>query len=57
MVQRLTYQKRQRYATQSNQHRVVKTPDRSLIILYATPCYTTQKRARGPKCPITGKRI
>ncbi|KAE8666041.1 60S ribosomal protein L34 [Hibiscus syriacus] len=44
MVQRLTYRTRHSYATKSNQHWVVKTP-------------TTKKRASGPKCPVTGKRI
>ncbi|XP_004241579.1 large ribosomal subunit protein eL34 [Solanum lycopersicum] len=51
MVQRLTYRKRHSYATKSNQHRVVKTPGGKLIY------QTTKKRANGPKCPVTGKRI
>ncbi|KAJ6761038.1 60S RIBOSOMAL PROTEIN L34-1-RELATED [Salix purpurea] len=51
MVQRLTYRKRHSYATKSNQHRVVKTPGGKLIY------QTTKKRASGPKCPVTGKRI
>ncbi|KAL4603119.1 hypothetical protein ACB092_10G102800 [Castanea dentata] len=44
MVRWLTYRKRHKYATKSNQHRVVKT-------------LATKKRASGPKCPVTGKRI
>ncbi|PKU73871.1 60S ribosomal protein L34 [Dendrobium catenatum] len=51
MVQRLTYRKRHSYATKSNQTRVVKTPGGRLIYQY------TKKRASGPKCPVTGKRI
>ncbi|PPS14101.1 hypothetical protein GOBAR_AA06483 [Gossypium barbadense] len=51
MVQRLTYRTRHSYATKSNQHRVVKTPGGKLIY------QTTKKRASGPKCPVTGKRI
>lgn len=51
MVQRLTYRKRHSYATKSNQHRVVKTPGGRLVY------QTTKKRANGPKCPVTGKRI
>ncbi|KAK4479807.1 hypothetical protein RD792_015345 [Penstemon davidsonii] len=51
MVQRLTYRKRHSYATKSNQHRVVKTPGSKLVY------QTTKKRASGPKCPVTGKRI
>ena len=51
MVQRLTYRKRHSYATKSNQHRVVKTPGGKLIY------QSTKKRASGPKCPVTGKRI
>ncbi|XP_015067148.1 60S ribosomal protein L34-like isoform X2 [Solanum pennellii] len=51
MVQRLTYRKRHSYATKSNQHRIVKTPGGKLIY------QTTKKRASGPKCPVTGKRI
>ena len=51
MVQRLTYQKRHSYAIKSNQHRVVKTPGRKLVY------QTTKKRASGPKCPVTSKRI
>nr|GLL47632.1 60S ribosomal protein L34 [Ipomoea trifida] len=51
MVQRLTYRKRHSYATKSNQHRVVKTPGGKLVY------QTTKKRASGPKCPVTGKRI
>ncbi|KAJ8452336.1 hypothetical protein Cgig2_006141 [Carnegiea gigantea] len=39
------------YATKSNQHRVVKTPGGRLVY------QTTKKRASGPKCPVTGKRI
>ncbi|KAL8249877.1 hypothetical protein R6Q59_006745 [Mikania micrantha] len=37
--------------TKSNQHRVVKTPGGKLVY------QTTKKRASGPKCPVTGKRI
>ncbi|CAK9172174.1 unnamed protein product [Ilex paraguariensis] len=51
MVQRLTYRKRHSYATKSNQHRVVKTPGGKLVY------QSTKKRASGPKCPVTGKRI
>uniref|UniRef100_F6H5T8 60S ribosomal protein L34 n=1 Tax=Vitis vinifera TaxID=29760 RepID=F6H5T8_VITVI len=51
MVQRLTYRKRHSYATKSNQHRVVKTPGGKLVY------QSTKKRANGPKCPVTGKRI
>ncbi|GJV02958.1 60S ribosomal protein L34 [Tanacetum coccineum] len=51
MVQRLTYRRRHSYATKSNQHRVVKTPGGKLVY------QTTKKRASGPKCPVTGKRI
>ncbi|CAI0401674.1 unnamed protein product [Linum tenue] len=51
MVQRLTYRKRHSYATKSNQHRIVKTPGGKLVY------QTTKKRASGPKCPVTGKRI
>ncbi|MCD7458026.1 60S ribosomal protein L34 [Datura stramonium] len=52
MVQRLTYRRRHAsYATKSNQHRVVKTPGGKLVY------QTTKKRASGPKCPVTGKRI
>ncbi|CAD5185338.1 unnamed protein product [Musa acuminata subsp. malaccensis] len=51
MVQRLTYRKRHSYATKSNQTRVVKTPGGRLVYQY------TNKRASGPKCPVTGKRI
>ncbi|MBA0571858.1 hypothetical protein Golob_002227, partial [Gossypium lobatum] len=51
MVQRLTYRTRHSYATKSNQHRVVKTPGGKLVY------QTTKKRASGPKCPVTGKRI
>ncbi|KAK9116741.1 hypothetical protein Sjap_015688 [Stephania japonica] len=51
MVQRLTYRKRHSYATKSNQNRVVKTPGGKLVY------QTTKKRASGPKCPVTGKRI
>lgn len=51
MVQRLTYRKRHSYATKSNQTRVVKTPGGKLVY------QTTKKRASGPKCPVTGKRI
>ncbi|KAK6913249.1 Ribosomal protein L34Ae, partial [Dillenia turbinata] len=51
MVQRLTYRTRHSYATKSNQHRVVKTPGGRLVY------QTTKKRANGPKCPVTGKRI
>ncbi|WJX23071.1 60S ribosomal protein L34 [Trifolium repens] len=51
MVQRLTYRGRHSYATKSNQHRVVKTPGGKLAY------QTTKKRASGPKCPVTGKRI
>nr|GEX90672.1 60S ribosomal protein L34 [Tanacetum cinerariifolium] len=48
---RLTYRTRHSYATKSNQHRVVKTPGGNLVY------QTTKKRASGPKCPVTGKRI
>ncbi|CAI9768001.1 unnamed protein product [Fraxinus pennsylvanica] len=51
MVQRLTYRKRHSYATKSNQHRIVKTPGGKLVY------QSTKKRASGPKCPVTGKRI
>ncbi|KAI8031375.1 60S ribosomal protein L34 [Camellia lanceoleosa] len=51
MVQRLTYRKRHSYATKSNQNRVVKTPGGRLVY------QSTKKRASGPKCPVTGKRI
>ncbi|CAN6675929.1 unnamed protein product [Malus baccata var. baccata] len=51
MVQRLTYRARHSYATKSNQHRIVKTPGGKLVY------QTTKKRASGPKCPVTGKRI
>ncbi|RLN04758.1 60S ribosomal protein L34 [Panicum miliaceum] len=51
MVQRLTYRKRHSYATKSNQTRVVKTPGGRLVYQY------TKKRASGPKCPVTGKKI
>jgi len=51
MVQRLTYRKRHSYATKSNQTRVLKTPGGRLIYQAA------KKRASGPKCPVTGKRI
>ena len=51
MVQRLTYRKRHSYATKSNQTRVVKTPGGKLVYQY------TKKRASGPKCPVTVKRI
>ncbi|KAG6753304.1 hypothetical protein POTOM_043356 [Populus tomentosa] len=51
MVQRLTYRKRHSYATKSNQHRVVRTPGGKLVY------QTTKKRASGPKCPVTGKKI
>ncbi|GJM98816.1 hypothetical protein PR202_ga15856 [Eleusine coracana subsp. coracana] len=51
MVQRLTYRKRHSYATKSNQTRVVKTPGGRLVYQY------TDKRASGPKCPVTGKKI
>ncbi|CAA6664514.1 unnamed protein product [Spirodela intermedia] len=51
MVQRLTYRRRHSYATKSNQHRIVKTPGGKLVYQSA------KKRASGPKCPVTGKRI
>ncbi|KAE8023266.1 hypothetical protein FH972_008985 [Carpinus fangiana] len=51
MVQRLTYRTRHSYATKSNQHRIVKTPGGKLVY------QSTKKRASGPKCPVTGKRI
>nr|ABK21342.1 unknown [Picea sitchensis]ABK21936.1 unknown [Picea sitchensis]ABK26150.1 unknown [Picea sitchensis]ABK26719.1 unknown [Picea sitchensis]ACN40477.1 unknown [Picea sitchensis] len=51
MAQRLTYRKRHSYATKSNQTRVLKTPGGRLIY------QTAKKRASGPKCPVTGKRI
>ncbi|CAH8267103.1 unnamed protein product [Arabidopsis lyrata] len=51
MVQRLVYRSRHSYATKSNQHRIVKTPGGKLTY------QKTNKRASGPKCPVTGKRI
>ncbi|KAJ3695621.1 hypothetical protein LUZ60_000998 [Juncus effusus] len=51
MAQRLTYRKRHSYATKSNQTRVLKTPGGKLVYQYA------KKRASGPVCPVTGKRI
>eukprot|EP01018_Ginkgo_biloba_P032750 Gb_36060 [translate_table: standard] len=51
MVQRLTYRRRHSYATKSNQNRVLKTPGGRLIY------QTVKKRASGPKCSLTGKRI
>jgi large subunit ribosomal protein L34e len=51
MVQRLTYRRRHCYATKSNQTRVVKTPGGKSVF------QTAKKRAKGPKCSITGKRI
>ncbi|BBN09088.1 large subunit ribosomal protein L34e [Marchantia polymorpha subsp. ruderalis] len=51
MVQRLTYRRRHCYATKSNQTRVVKTPGGKLVL------QTAAKRANGPKCSVTGKRI
>ncbi|CAH9100964.1 unnamed protein product [Cuscuta europaea] len=51
MVQRLVYRSRHSYATKSNQNRVVKTPGGKLVF------QSTKKRASGPKCPVTGKRI
>ncbi|KAF9613829.1 hypothetical protein IFM89_012361 [Coptis chinensis] len=42
---------RHSYATKSNQNRVIKTPGGKLVY------QTTKKRASGPKCPVTGKRI
>ena len=51
MVQRLVYRRRHSYATKSNQTRVVKTPGGKLTYL------TAKKRAKGPRCPVTGKRI
>ncbi|GLJ52379.1 hypothetical protein SUGI_1114240 [Cryptomeria japonica] len=51
MVQRLTYRRRHSYHTKSNQTRIVKTPGGKLIY------QTAKKRASGPKCPVTGKRI
>ncbi|KAF5819685.1 putative ribosomal protein L34Ae [Helianthus annuus] len=54
MVQRLTYQKRQRYATQRSGS---PTRNDNIIIGGKLVFQTTQKRARGPKCPVTGKRI
>ncbi|CAJ2668970.1 unnamed protein product [Trifolium pratense] len=51
MAVRLTYRSRHSYATKSNQHRIVKTPGGKLVY------QTTKKRASGPKCPVTGKRI
>ncbi|KAJ1376151.1 Ribosomal protein L34Ae [Sesbania bispinosa] len=55
MIQRLNYRKRHSYATKSNQHSVVKTPDTYLCgkLVYQS----TKKRASGPKCPVTCKRI
>ncbi|CAN4086335.1 unnamed protein product [Withania somnifera] len=49
MMQRLTYRKRHSYASKSNQHRVVKIGK----LVYQT----TEKRASGPKYPVTEKRI
>ncbi|KAK4423740.1 60S ribosomal protein L34 [Sesamum alatum] len=67
MVQRLTYRKRHSYATKSNQHRVVKTPGRFVNVIdrvcvvcenrWKLVYQSTKKRASGPKCPVTGKRI
>ncbi|RWR84022.1 60S ribosomal protein L34 [Cinnamomum micranthum f. kanehirae] len=69
MVQRLTYRTRHSYATKSNQTRVVKNPRLKLffVFLSCAVCFenaggklvyqTTKKRASGPKCPVTGKRI
>ncbi|GER41419.1 60S ribosomal protein L34, partial [Striga asiatica] len=60
MVQRLTYRTRHSYATKSNQHRVVKTPGNRPLIKFIFPSLvyqSTKKRASGPKCPVTGKRI
>ncbi|KAI3985889.1 hypothetical protein MKX01_026675 [Papaver californicum] len=51
MVQRLTYRSRHSYATKSNQNRVVKLPGGKNIL------QRTQKKAKGPVCPVTGKRI
>ncbi|CAH9116071.1 unnamed protein product [Cuscuta epithymum] len=51
MVQWLVYRSRHSYATKSNQNRVVKTPGGKLVF------QSTKKRASGPKCPVTGKRI
>ncbi|KAH9797641.1 60S ribosomal protein L34-1 [Citrus sinensis] len=51
MVQCLTHRTRHNYATKSNQHRVVKTLGGKLLY------QRTKKRASGPKCPVTGKRI
>ncbi|CAH9088076.1 unnamed protein product [Cuscuta europaea] len=51
MVQWLVYRSRHSYATKSNQNRVVKTPGGKLVY------QNTKKRASGPKCPVTGKRI
>ncbi|KAH7284748.1 hypothetical protein KP509_34G068800 [Ceratopteris richardii] len=51
MVQRLTYRRRHSYATKSNQTRVVKTPGGRLVFQYS------KKKANGPKCALTGKRI
>ncbi|KAL5649067.1 hypothetical protein ACJX0J_039876, partial [Zea mays] len=51
MVRWLTYRKRHSYATKSNQTCVVKTPGGKLVYQY------TKKRASGPKCPVTGKKI
>ncbi|GMP28891.1 hypothetical protein CsSME_00004245 [Camellia sinensis var. sinensis] len=58
MVQRLTYRKRHSYATKSNQNRAVKTPLKMCMNLGGRLVYqSTKKRASGPKCPVTGKRI
>ncbi|KAI3931254.1 hypothetical protein MKX01_040171 [Papaver californicum] len=51
MVQRLIYRSRHSYATKSNQNRVVKTPGGNNVY------QRTKKKASGPKCPVTGKRI
>ncbi|XP_056850219.1 60S ribosomal protein L34-1-like [Raphanus sativus] len=59
MVQRLVYRSRHSYATKSNQHRILKTPGLSFSKNQTLPSIykTTKKRASGPKCPVTGKRI
>ncbi|CAN6487364.1 unnamed protein product [Victoria cruziana] len=51
MVERLVYRKRHGYATKSNQTKVVKTPGGRLVY------QTSKKRAKGPVCAVTGKRI
>ena len=44
MVQRLTYRKRHSYATKSNQHRVVKTPGKTLLTLICVRFYWVMEK-------------